>query len=184
MRLTIIPSDGTVCINSVCKNSLDLAPANIPENVHALQWYGDVGEIEYDLDASEEKPKNKRIESLPEWADKCVAIYNEPVPEPPPPPAPTPDQITSQTIATAVGDLQKIAYLTTSEMGQHITPESRQEVADYIHAVANILATAQQKYGTGEAYAPTFPPAPTALPGKPKDDGLEEAPFIKFIVVE
>lgn len=95
-----------------------------------------------------------------------------------------PDSITSRTISLSVACIQSVAYLTTDEMGQHITPESRQEVTDYIHAVANILATAQQKYGTGEAYAPTFPPAPTALPGKPKADGAEEAPFIKFIVVE
>ena len=107
-----------------------------------------------------------------------------PIPVPPMPPAPTPDQITASTINTAVYELQVIAYLTTAEMGQHITPESRQEVTDYIHAVANILATAQQKFGTGEAYAPTFPPTPTALPSKPKSADSEEAPFIKFIVVD
>ena len=98
------------------------------------------------------------------------------------PPTPTPDQITAATIGTAVSDLQVIAYLTTSEMGQHITPESRQEVTDYIHAVANILATAQTKYGTGEAYAPTFPPMPTALPQLGSGDDLP-APYIQFIVV-
>ena len=98
------------------------------------------------------------------------------------PPAPTPDQITGTTIMVAVQNLQTIAYLTTSEMGQHITPESRQEVTDYIHAVANILATAQSKYGTGEAYAPTFPPMPTAMPQLGSGDDLP-APYIQFIVV-
>lgn len=115
-----------------------------------------------------------------EWNGKDWEIK----PPPPPPPAPSPDTVTSATINTAVSDLQVIAYLTTSEMGQHITPESRQEVADYIHAVANILATAQTKFGTGEAYAPEFPPTPTALPVKASSLGSKEAPFIKFIVVE
>lgn len=100
---------------------------------------------------------------------------------PPPPPTPTPDQVTAGTINTAVSYLQTIAYLTTSEMGQHITPESRQEVTDYIHAVANILATAQTKYGTGEAYAPTFPPMPTAVP-QLGGDGV--APVIRFVAGE
>lgn len=98
------------------------------------------------------------------------------------PPAPSPDQITAQTINKAVASLQTIAYLSTSEMGQHITPESRQEVTDYIHAVANILATAQTKYGTGESYAPTFPPMPTAMPQLGAADDLQ-TPYIKFVMV-
>lgn len=98
------------------------------------------------------------------------------------PPSPTPDQVTAGTINTAVSDLQTIAYLTTTEMGQHITPESKQEVTDYIHQVANILAIAQTKYGTGEAYSPTFPPIPTAYPST-SDEGGTSAPFIQFIVV-
>lgn len=103
-------------------------------------------------------------------------------PPPPAPPAPTADQITAGTISAAVSHLQTIAYLTTSEMGQHITPESRQEVTDYIHAVANILATAQSKYGTGEAYAPTFPPMPTAMPQLGGDGAA--SPYIQFIAGE
>lgn len=107
------------------------------------------------------------------WIDKT----------PPPAPAPTPDDLTANTINQAVGGLRSVAYLTTQEMSVHITQESRAEVEEYIHDVANILATAQQKYGTGEAYAPTFPPAPTALPGKPKADGLP-TPYIQFVVVK
>lgn len=156
-------------------------PPNAPAG-HMAKWTGTAWEI-VPLPAAAavpSRPDNFPAGYTASWDGSEWVIS----PPPPPPPAPTPDQITAQTISTAVSDLQTIAYLTTSEMGQHITPESRQEVTDYIHAVANILAIAQQKYGTGEAYAPTFPPAPTALPGKPKADGTEEAPFIKFIVVE
>lgn len=155
-------------------------PPNAPAG-YVAEWNGSAwvfGPISTNVIPA--KPENLPTGYTAEWNGSEWVVS----PPPAPPPAPTPDQITSKTIATAVGDLQTIAYLTTSEMGQHITPESRQEVTDYIHAVANILATAQTKFGTGEAYAPTFPPTPTALPGKPKADGLEEAPFIKFIVVE
>lgn len=103
-------------------------------------------------------------------------------PTPPEPPAPTPDQITANTIGMAVGSLQNIAYLTTSEMEQHITTESRQEVTDYIHAVANILAAAQEKFGKGEAYSPDFPPMPTAM-HQYKADGVS-SPFIQFVLVK
>lgn len=123
------------------------------------------------------KPENLPEGYIANWNGTEWAVTQLPIP-----PAPTPDQITAGTINTAVGDLQTVAYLTTSEMGQHITPESRQEVTDYIHAVANILATAQTKYGTGEAYAPTFPPMPTAMPQLGSGDALP-APYIQFIVV-
>ena len=174
MKLSIIPSDKSVCVDGECKWNLDLSSCGIPSGVHALQWNGSSGWIEL----SGPPPQNETINSLPTWAQNCVAVYEQPAP---PPPEPTPDQVTAQTIATAVADLQTVAYLTTSEMGTHITPESRQEVTDYIHAVANILATAQSMYGTGEAYAPTFPPMPTAMP-QLGGDGLP-APYIQFIVV-
>lgn len=94
------------------------------------------------------------------------------------PPAPSPDNITAATIGTAVSDLQTVAYLTTNEMALHITPESKQEVTDYIHQVANILAVAQQTYGSGVAYNPAFPPMPTALP----QVSGGTSPYIQFVV--
>ena len=88
----------------------------------------------------------------------------------------TPDEITANTIYVAVDRLQSVVYLTTGAIQPHMTTESQQEVATYIHDVANIMATAQQKYGTGEAYAPDFPPSPTVVPGI-------TGPFVQFIVV-
>lgn len=155
-------------------------PPNAPAG-YTTEWTGSEWKtVPLEANIVPARPINLPEGYTAEWNGKEWVVCQPP----PPPPAPSPDSLTAQTINTAVSDLQVIAYLTTSEMGQHITPESRQEVTDYIHAVANILATAQAKYGTGEAYAPTFPPIPTALPGKPTADGQEEAPFIKFIVVE
>lgn len=160
-------------------------PPNAPAG-YTAEWTG----TEWKIVSLTENIIPSKPTNLPEgyqatWDGTQWVVEPIPVPPPPPaPPAPTPDQITAVTIGTAVGSLQTIAYLTTSEMGQHITPESRQEVTDYIHAVANILATAQQKFGTGEAYAPDFPPTPTALPAYADPAGVKVAPFIKFIVVE
>lgn len=153
-------------------------PPNAPAG-YVAEWNGSAWDIvPLTINIIPASPENLPEGYTAEWNGSEWVIS----PPPPPPPAPTPDQITAKTIGTAVSDLQTIAYLTTSEMGQHITPESRQEVTDYIHAVANILATAQQKYGTGEAYSPTFPPIPTAVPQLGLADTLP-APYIQFIVV-
>jgi hypothetical protein len=45
MRITIVTADGFVAIDGNGVDGIDLS--FIPNEVHALQWYGDVGEIEY-----------------------------------------------------------------------------------------------------------------------------------------
>lgn len=57
MRLSIISIDGTVCIDGVCYIGLDLSW--IPVDVHAVQWYGTYGEVEF-IDNS----PNMKIDSL------------------------------------------------------------------------------------------------------------------------
>jgi hypothetical protein len=45
MRLTIIADDGCICVDGVCYLGI-----NMPELgplIHAVQWYGEYGEIEY-----------------------------------------------------------------------------------------------------------------------------------------
>jgi hypothetical protein len=85
MRLTIIPIDNAVYLNGICRAPLDLTPCNIPENVHALQWYETEGEIEF---TGKPKPPNEEITVLPEWALACVGVYEAWTP-PEPPPQPT-----------------------------------------------------------------------------------------------
>lgn len=88
MRLTIIPVDTLVSINanpvnlSQSKdkdgNPLDITTCNIPDNVHALQWYGNRGWIEFKDSDDPFTPKqtNEEITELPEWANACVNLYN------------------------------------------------------------------------------------------------------------
>lgn len=77
MRLTIIPSDNNVGIDNQFFIGLDLTNANIPSNIHALQWYETEGEIEFVDNSDRTKPMNVVIIDLPSWASACVDIWNE-----------------------------------------------------------------------------------------------------------
>jgi hypothetical protein len=83
MRLTIIPSDKTVYVDTVPYALLGMA--SVPFNVHALQWFDVEGWIEF-IDAP-----NENITELPAWANTCVseweaADYEHKHPPAPPPP--------------------------------------------------------------------------------------------------
>lgn len=78
MRLTIIPEDNFVAVNSDTSHQpLDLTSCNIPSEVHALQWFDTKGWIEFDdpVDPFSPKPPNEMITELPEWALACVAVW-------------------------------------------------------------------------------------------------------------
>lgn len=82
MKLTIIPGDGSVGEDGVFYNDLDLASCAIPTNVHALQWDGAVGWIEF-----KDPVPNEEITSLPAWANCCMTKWTEAnTPKPPVPP--------------------------------------------------------------------------------------------------
>jgi hypothetical protein len=83
MRLTIIPIDGFVAIDSVSKFApLDLTTCEIPDDIHALQWYDNKGWIEFkdDNDPFTPKPANEMISKLPSWANACVQVWKDYVP--------------------------------------------------------------------------------------------------------
>ena len=78
MKLSIIPSDGTVCKDGVCHIKLNLE--GIPSNVHALQWYDSYGEIEFPsvFDGTKiTKQQNKIITELPSWANSTLDKWEE-----------------------------------------------------------------------------------------------------------
>lgn len=72
MKLTIIPSDKAVYINSLCYSDLDLSSANIPADVHALQWDNNAGHIEYKNNVK----LAEAIDSLPFWADTAKVLWD------------------------------------------------------------------------------------------------------------
>lgn len=78
MKLTIIPNDSFVSVNLDSSHGpLDLTSCNIPNEVHALQWFQDKGWIEFDdpIDAFAPKQPNQEITVLPEWALACVGVW-------------------------------------------------------------------------------------------------------------
>jgi len=77
MRLTIIPSDNNVGIDNQFLMNLDLSSCNIPFDIHALQWYGTEGEIEFVDNLDRTKPMNQIITELPSWANSCVTVWQE-----------------------------------------------------------------------------------------------------------
>lgn len=82
MQLTIIPIDGAVGEDGVFYSGLNLSSCNIPADVHALQWDGTTGWIEF-----KEPVPNQDITELPDWANCCVAKWTEAnTPKPPEPP--------------------------------------------------------------------------------------------------
>lgn len=82
MRLTIIPADGSVGEDGKFFNDLDLTSCSIPADVHALQWDGAAGWIEF-----KDPVPNEEITSLPTWANCCMTKWTEantPKPSEPP----------------------------------------------------------------------------------------------------
>ena len=90
MKLSIIPSDGTVCENGVCYNNLSWA--GTPIDVHALQWQDDSGWIEYN-----DGQPNESITVLPAWVVNAELAWNEANNPPPPVPVPPTAEQNKQT---------------------------------------------------------------------------------------
>lgn len=68
MRLTIIRDMGLISVDSRGGDEQDMN--GVPEDVHAIQWYGESGEIEF-----VDNTPNQKITSLPSWAsDKATAM--------------------------------------------------------------------------------------------------------------
>lgn len=73
MKITIIINDKAVYKDNLSYLDLDLSAANIPANVHALQWNNDSGWIEY---KNHVKP-NESISSLPQWANDALIVWQK-----------------------------------------------------------------------------------------------------------
>lgn len=72
MKLTIIPVDGAVGKDGKFYLKLDLSSCNIPTNVHALQWDGVAGWVEFTSPTP-----NEEITALPSWAITALTKWDE-----------------------------------------------------------------------------------------------------------
>ena len=107
MKLTIVPTDGSVGEDGVFYNGLDLSSCNIPADIHALQWQDTAGWIEYNSPLIENQP----ITELPAWTNCCMAKWTEAnTPVPPQPPT------AEQNKQTAVSKLQATDWTTIPDV--------------------------------------------------------------------
>lgn len=74
MKLTIVPIDGAVYKDGKAYQHLTLN--NIPADIHALQWNGVSGWLEFVDDVDGGKPVNEPITELPAWAVDAVAVWD------------------------------------------------------------------------------------------------------------
>lgn len=79
MRLTIVCDDNIVIKDGIA-HILD--STLFPSNIHALQWYGTWGEVEFKHTPGENKLQNKKIDNLSEFESLLSAweVVNTPVP--------------------------------------------------------------------------------------------------------
>ena len=68
MRLTIIPNDGAVYKDDEVYS--DLVWNGTPESIHALQWFGNSGWIEFNNGLP-----NQEITELPEWVQNAITSF-------------------------------------------------------------------------------------------------------------
>lgn len=90
MRLTIIVRDGTVIKDNVPYIELDLSGCGVPTDVRALQWFDVSGWIEHRTLPTMPATPNTEINTLPDWANNCVVVWDQMdyrVKNPPPPTA-------------------------------------------------------------------------------------------------
>ena len=75
MRVIILPKEGTVTVDGESLGDFDMT--KVSNDIHALQWYGDRGEIEYidNPDDDVEGKPNKLIDKLPVWTNKLIKDY-------------------------------------------------------------------------------------------------------------
>lgn len=71
-RISIIPDDGTVAVNGMSLAGLDLS--FLPNDIHAVQWYGENGEVEFKTDIYGYKKMNEKIDSFKPF-EKAVDLF-------------------------------------------------------------------------------------------------------------
>lgn len=70
MRVTIIPVDGFVSVDGEGYSGLDLS--SIDSSIHAVQWYGESGEVEIKNPVTGKMIENREITSLDEFQQAII----------------------------------------------------------------------------------------------------------------
>lgn len=70
-KITIVFDDSNVGVDNEFYSPVDVSAA--PMGLHALQWNGSKGWIEYCMDDDFNKPTNTFIDELPSWVSAILA---------------------------------------------------------------------------------------------------------------
>lgn len=76
MKFTIIPDDKTIIVDGLGYNNLQF---KIDGNIHAIQWYGEFGEIEYKPEMNSDgvrKPLNKSFTDYKKF-EKVLSAWHK-----------------------------------------------------------------------------------------------------------
>jgi hypothetical protein len=112
MRVTIVPDDGIVLVDS---KWLKIDCSSVASDIHAVQWYDDHGEIEYKTINGARAP-NMSISDISPFKT-VIDLWNveNAKPPPPPPPPPPPLPVTSITRRQLILILLQNGYITADE---------------------------------------------------------------------
>lgn len=151
MRLTIIPDDKAVYVDKVCYTGISMQ--NVPENVHALQWFDTNGWIEFNDGLS-----NQEITELPMWANLCIqkwelADYEYKNPAPPLP------LTVEENKAIAVGLLSQTDWAVLPDVANHLKSNPYLENVDDFISYRNHVRQIAVNPVAGEVVWPNVPQA-------------------------
>jgi len=124
MRLTIIPGSNLVAIDDRHLNCIDCSAMD--PTIHAVQWNGTKGHVEYKTDYNGDRLPNRTIEDLSEFQSLIDAFQAEAAKPPPP-----------QSVAR---DLEREARL--ARIQRFVDDDDHKSVAD---ALRNAATPAQLK---------------------------------------
>lgn len=102
MRVTIIPSDQVMLVDGRAIHGIDLT--DLPPNVHAVQWDGEAGHVEFN-DGS----PNQAIKNLADFHPWVQRWYAARAVEDAPPPPKTPEQIVAEYTAALDRHIDSVA---------------------------------------------------------------------------
>lgn len=133
MRVTIVRDDGVVLKD---RRALEIDLSDFPANIHAIQWDGVAGHVEY----NDGKPHAKITDlvSFQTWIDRWQAAADA---EDAPPPPPTTEQLAAEAALQAL--IASKAEAKADTVVQYLRDHTVAECVQYVDTNVTDLASAK-----------------------------------------
>lgn len=151
MKVTIVRPDGFVSIDGVAYSGLDMA--SVDQSIHALQWSGEAGEVEFVNDEQGHKPANVFIDSLDDFQGAIAVWQVKDNEKNAPPTPPTEEELVSSCEQEAK---QLLADTDWSQLPDVSTTLQNKSAFDEYRAAVRVYALAP-------VANPVWPDRPTAV---------------------